>query len=282
MTYKLNNPYIANIYVLFGWPLKYSLSPVIHNAVFGKSNKNSIYFAQPVKPEHFPKALETMIQLNWKGANITIPYKQEVLQHLNYTDDLALRIGAVNTIINDSGKLKGYNTDLQGFLMSLPSGLDKNGEVICLGAGGAALSVVTALADIGFHDIAIINRTLQNAKKLKQNIIKNYPYCKIKLIQWDELAVDSLRNKELIVNCTPVDFPCPREIINNDLFFNTRCVYDLRYGLDNNLLLAMAAANEVVYVQDGVEMLIWQAALAQKIWTNEMPSIIEIREALRL
>ncbi len=269
-----------DIYLLLGSPIEFTLSPLIHNSVFQHEQLNALYFAQPVTPENFGQAVVSMQKLNWCGANITIPYKQTVLKYLDEIDETAQKAGAVNTIVN-KGRLIGYNTDVLGFKRSLPDDLNRDRSAVCLGAGGAALAVVVALADLGFSKINIINRSYQNTVSLIKKISPYYPKLELNGWKWQELTPDCLKNRELVVNCTPADFALPDFVHNDAMFQETRIVYDLRYGLKSNKLLKKAQLNQVEQVFDGLEMLIWQAAYSQKIWRGRLPDIALIKEALK-
>ncbi|MFW6029220.1 MAG: shikimate dehydrogenase family protein, partial [Halanaerobiales bacterium] len=156
-----------NIYVLYGYPLKTSLSPIIHNSTLDKS----IYFKQPVKSGDLEFAINAIRKFNWKGANITIPHKVKVVKYLDEIDESVKTTGAVNTIENVGEKLIGYNTDVNGFKDSLPL-FNKKERAIIIGAGGAARAVVFALIKIGFKEIHIYNRTLNRSQDLKEFFLK--------------------------------------------------------------------------------------------------------------
>ena len=270
---------MPNIYVLFGYPINFTLSPIIHNAIFSKNNENSIYFAQPIKANKIKSALQSMKDFNWKGANVTIPYKQSVIEFLDVIDVSAKKIGAVNTILNDNNKLIGYNTDFLGFKHTIPQELNKEKPIICLGAGGAALAIVSALVDSGFKDISIINRTESKAKDLVGKIKNNFNQ-NVSIILFNNVTEQHLNNKELIINCTPVNFPLP-ELNYNNILKNISCVYDLRYGIKNNKFIQLAKTNGSQYIFDGLQMLIWQALYAQKIWNGSLPNYNIVEEVLK-
>ncbi len=270
------------VYVLLGWPLNYTLSPLIHNCIFSQRQKGEIYYTQPVFPADFFHFVKLFRLLGWQGANVTTPFKEEIITHLDYVDPLAAKIGAVNTIHNEDGRLSGYNTDAGGFIMTLPTSLSKDHPVLCLGAGGAARAIVFSLAEVGYRYIRVANRTVERTEMLCSDLRVHYPNCDISSISWRHLAAQHFIESELIINCTSVDFPWPLELHKQSLFSGAKCVYDLRYGRSENGFIALAQNQQVPSVINGVDMLIWQAALAQQIWTGAMPSISLIKEKLKL
>lgn len=260
-----------NIYVLYGYPLKSSLSPKIHN----NSLKNCSYFKQAVKPINLKFAIRVIRKFAWKGANITIPHKINVIKYLDEIDDSAKTIGAVNTINNIDGKLIGHNTDVIGFKESLPLLSSKNRAII-IGAGGASRAVILALIEMGFREIHIYNRTLQKAKHLKEFFFNIFPKVCFKTFSLDKVHL--IQTGDILVNCTPLNNPIPKKHIHK--IKNFECIYDLKYKKDIELL-TFAKKYGVKHVSNGLDMLILQAAYAQKIWTNTFPNVKKIKDSLK-
>ena len=137
---------------IFGYPIAHSISPAMHQAAFDHLGLNARYEPWETPPESLSQGVDRLRDETYLGANVTVPHKRDVMHYLDEVDDLAGRIGAVNTVINDRGRLSGTNTDVFGFLHSLkeeadldPSGLD----VVLVGAGGAARAAAYALATAG-------------------------------------------------------------------------------------------------------------------------------------
>lgn len=260
-----------DIYVLYGYPLKNSLSPKIHNSTL----KNAIYFKQSVKPCDLEFAINAIKKFNWRGANITIPHKIEVMKYLDEVDESAKTIGAVNTIKNIDHKLIGYNTDVNGFKDSLPL-LNHKDRAIVIGAGGAARAVILALIKVGFKEICIYNRTLKKAQELKDFFLNLFTSINIQVFSLDEIYL--MRPGNILINCTPLSNPIPNKYIHK--IENFECVYDLKYQKEIELL-NLAEEYHVKYIVNGLDMLILQAAYAQEIWTREFPNIKKIKEALK-
>ncbi|MFH1031924.1 MAG: shikimate dehydrogenase, partial [Chloroflexota bacterium] len=156
---------------LIGNPVEHSMSPAMHNAAFKEMGLDYLYFPFRVKKEDLGKAIEGMRALGIRGLNVTIPHKVVVIEFLDELDGLAKKIGAVNTIVNNDGKLKGYNTDASGFLQPLlEKGINpRDKSVVVLGAGGASRAISFVLADKGAH-LVILNRRVAGAKELAGRI----------------------------------------------------------------------------------------------------------------
>ena len=147
---------------IIGDPVEHTMSPAIHNAAFNELGLDYVYLPFPVQQGQLGEAIKGMRALNFRGLCVTIPHKVAVIQFLDKLDPLAERIGAVNTIVNDSGVLTGYNTDASGFLNSLlERKVDPEGKkVVILGAGGASRAISFILADNGAR-LTILNRLLE-------------------------------------------------------------------------------------------------------------------------
>ena len=147
---------------ILGYPLGHSISPCFQNAAFTNLGIEATYEAWPVVTAELPERIQNLRESDFLGANVTIPYKELVIPLLDEIDDWALKIGSVNTIVNQAGHLIGYNTDTVGFLRAIseygnyePSGRD----VLLIGAGGAARAAAHALMEARVKTLWIANRT---------------------------------------------------------------------------------------------------------------------------
>ena len=154
---------------IFGYPIRHSISPPMHQAAFDHAGINASYEAWETHPDALAEGVSRLRSELYLGGNVTVPHKQAVMEHLDEVDDLARRIGAVNTIISSHGRLLGTNTDAEGFITSLkvhgdvdPAGLD----VVLVGAGGAARAAAHALVDAGIRSLTIANRTVSGQSRL--------------------------------------------------------------------------------------------------------------------
>ncbi len=271
---------------LIGDPVGHTVSPAMHNAAFRELGLSYIYLPFRVRKEELDQAIQGMKALNIRGWNVTTPHKVAVMPLLDEIDPVAKRIGAVNTIVNDDGLLRGYNTDAGGFLQALlDRGIDPEGKnVVILGAGGASRAISFILAERGAH-LAILNRqpTLDRALELAQRISAEFGQEVTALGLNAENLASCLARADLVVNATSVGMcpdddqtPVPAELLRPGLV-----VYDIVYNPVRTRLLreAEAAGAQVI---GGVEMLVGQGALAFTKWTGkEAPRELMKREALK-
>jgi shikimate dehydrogenase len=266
---------------IIGDPVEHSLSPVVHNAAFESAKLDYIYVPFRVRSENLTQAIEGMRALNIRGLSVTIPHKVKVIPLLDDIDTLAEHIGAVNTIVNQDGRLKGYNTDASGFLRSLTEQKieisDKN--IVVLGAGGAARAIAFTLADKGAN-LTIINRHVESAEKLAGRISSTFR----KHVVSGDMSIESLKehlNKaDILVNTTSLGMypdndlsPVPSDLIKRDIV-----VVDIIYNPLNTKLLIDAKTKGSKTIS-GMEMLIFQAVAAFEIWTGKTAPVNIMREA---
>ena len=245
------------IFAVFGNPVLHSLSPVMHNAAFAATGYNGIYAAIRVKD--IRPAVAGMRALGLKGASITIPHKESVLACLDDIDPTARRIRAVNTIVNDDGSLKGFNTDCDGVMQALAEKISIEGRRVgILGAGGAARAVAFAVIGRG-ATATIFNRSREKGEALAADLGADFkPLC--------EFAAERC---DILVNTTPVgmspqgqDTPLLGEKMKPGLV-----VMDIVYNPLKTRLLreAEAAGCETI---DGLSMFVHQGARQFELWTG--------------
>lgn len=163
---------------LVGYPLGHSISPLLHNSSIKKLGLNYIYLPFQVEEERLREAIEGLKALNFRGVNVTIPYKKKVLALLDSIDPQAARIGSVNTIVNDEGLLKGYNTDFDGLIRMIreDGNFDIKGKkVLIIGAGGTASTAGTAVLSEGASAVYLLNRNSEKAEELLKKWREDYP-----------------------------------------------------------------------------------------------------------
>ncbi len=272
---------------LIGDPVEHSMSPVMHNAAFREIGIDYLYLPFRVKKEELSKAIEGMRALNMRGLNVTIPHKVAVLQFLDELDNLAEKIGAVNTIVNDDGVLKGYNTDGAGFLQALlEKGIGPEGKnIVILGAGGASRAISFTLADRGAH-LVILNRLLELdwAKELASRISQTFAQEVTALELNRENLARVLDKTDILVNATSVGMsPNTDETpFDSDLLRPDIIVYDIVYNPIKTRLLREAEMIGAKTI-DGIDMLIWQGAIAFEKWTGQKaPVKLMKQEAIKL
>ncbi|MHA1835546.1 MAG: shikimate dehydrogenase [Candidatus Odinarchaeia archaeon] len=260
---------------LIGNPVSHSLSPLMQNLAFKIKGLNIAYIAFPVKREQLADAIKGLKALEFIGANVTIPYKTDVINLLNKVDKMAMSIGAVNTILNSNGELIGYNTDgLAAFKLITEKITNlKETKVLILGAGGVARAISYYLAKEGV-ELLFVNRTVQRALNLIEDLRKEFgEKSKLKLVKSGALH-NIIKNVKLIINATPLGMwpnvdnsPLEEKYLTPD-----HIVFDTVYNpLETRLI--KAAKTIGCPVIEGYKMLVLQGAFSFKIWTGEEPPI---------
>ena len=255
---------------VIGDPIEHTMSPAIHNAAFIQMGLDYIYIPFHVKEEELGKALDGMRGLNVRGLNVTLPHKVTIIPFLDELDSLVEKIGAVNTVTNDEGVLKGSNTDASGFLQALlERGIEPKGKrVVILGAGGASRAISFILAEGGAH-LVILNRRLERAEELAGRLSTTFDkgVRALKLIA--ENLTWALQEADILINTTSVgmspnisETPVPSNLLRPGLV-----VADIVYNPIRTRLLREAEEADAKTI-DGVDMFVWQGALAFEIWTG--------------
>ena len=251
------------------------MSPIMHNAAFKELGINYIYVPFKVRKEDLSKAIEGMKALNIKGLNATTPHKVTVIPFLEELDPMAEKIGAVNTIVNNDGVLKGYNTDAFGFLkVLLERGIESKGtNVVILGAGGASKAISFALAEKGAN-LIILNRTLDKAKECANGISK-ISRKEVEAAQLNEKNIaEALEKADILINATSVGMnpDINKTVVTSDLIKPSLIVFDIVYNPIKTKLLREAEKAGARTIS-GLDMLIWQGALAFEKWTGHKAPI---------
>lgn len=273
---------------VIGHPVRHSYSPFIHNVAIELTKLDLIYLSFDVPSSQLKNALNGMIALGILGYNVTIPHKEKIIPYLNFVVDEASVVGAVNTVVNDMGKLTGYNTDVFGVQETLlPYKKDIADEnVTVIGAGGAARAVVyTLIRYFRPNKIFILNRTEQKADTLKNHFSSAMKFSSIKTGElFSDSNIEWFTDSKLIVNATPVGMsPLTDDSIISlpRAFVKGQIVFDLIYNPSPSKLLQMASALGAVTI-DGSNMFIHQAAKAFELWTGKEMPVEEVRSALKL
>ena len=271
---------------IFGYPIAHSISPAMHQAALDHAGIDAIYDAWETPPNALARGVAVLREDDYLGANVTVPHKQAVMEHLDEIDELATRIGAVNTIVNDDGRLLGSNTDAAGFIDSLrdeahltPSGLD----VVLVGAGGAARAAAYALALEGAESLTIANRTLDRARTLADEV--HQVGLATRALALDDVGlIDRCLEAQVIVNSTSMGMlhgaaeglsPIPSEAIRPGVV-----VYDMVYNPADTPLLKIARSGGA-RVTGGLLMLVYQGAASFRQWTGRPASTTVMLDAAR-
>jgi shikimate dehydrogenase len=252
---------------VLGWPLDHTLSPIIHNAAFRRLGMDWVYLSFPVPPERLADAVSGLRALGARGANVTMPHKESIVQYLDGLSSEAEELGAVNTVQQLGGKLIGHNTDVAGFVAFLTedAGFDVTGRTaLVLGAGGAARAVVKGLVDSGAAAITIAGRTPDRTHK----IAGTSPLARS--VAWDE-AAGLVQDFDLIVNATPLGM-AGEDPVAGASFRPGQTVVDLIYDPPVTPLVDKARAAGAD-AWSGLGMLVHQAVASFSIWTGRQPPV---------
>lgn len=263
----------TSVYCIIGNPVRHSLSPVIHNAAFEHTGINAVYVA--FEPSSVHHAITAIKSLGIKGASVTIPFKVDVLQLCDSVDTLAMRIGSVNTLVNNNGTIKGYNTDGYGLLRSLETnGIEYiNKKILIIGNGGSARAIAYTLAEKNAQ-ITICGRNQNNVKMLADDLRKNFTTIHDILII--ELNPDITSEYDIVINTTPVGMKPETDKLPIDirLLHHHHVVVDIIYSPLHTLFL-QKAQRKGCSVITGDYMLLYQASMQFEIWTGQ-PAPVDI------
>jgi shikimate dehydrogenase len=242
---------MKNVYGLLGESLGHSFSPQIHREIFKKLGIEGEYKLFELKEQELKCAVQKYMKQGIKGLNVTIPFKIKIMTFLDEISPEAEKIGAVNTISMGNSVLTGYNTDYNGFGMSLSrSRVEvKDKSAVILGTGGVSKAVVQYLLDYGAKSITYVSRSPGDG-------IKGYG------------EISSLKG-DMIINCTPCGM-CPTADVSpvpDDILKNFKTAVDLIYNPEETVFLKLAKENGLKTV-NGLYMLVGQAVAAQEIWNG--------------
>jgi 3-dehydroquinate dehydratase / shikimate dehydrogenase len=257
-TYRIDQVDAATrVYGVVGDPIAHSLSPAIMNAAMRRANVNGVYVALHAKTLKDLMACVRDIPIH--GLSVTMPYKQDIIEHLDNTDGHTTKIGACNTVVRaQDGKLYGFNTDAAGVVRPLERRLPlENSKILVLGAGGAARAAVFGLKERG-AEVFILNRSAGPAQKLARQARAR----SVKRPDLKKLAFD------VIINATPIGLGNTRETPLKEEEIKARFVFDMVYDPIETRLLKLAKERGAEVIP-GYEMFVHQAARQFEIWTGK-------------
>ncbi|WP_332690801.1 shikimate dehydrogenase [Halalkalibacter lacteus] len=270
---------MEKVYGLLGHPVGHSMSPLIHNDAFSNVGIKANYQAFDVEPEMLEEAITGIKALGIAGCNVTVPHKIAVMKFIDEVDEEAEQIGAVNTIVNQNGKLIGHNTDGRGYVQSLIEETNEditNKRFLIIGAGGAARGVITALLRYGIGDLTITNRTQDKIEPL------------LELAKMFQTTANRATRAEVEQNLDQFDV-----LINTTSIGMSPRIEDSPLSLEN--LRAGAIASDLIYnplktkflkeaqvrggkSHTGIGMFVNQAALSFEHWTGVRPDHNRMRK----
>lgn len=256
------------LFAIFGNPVKHSRSPLMHNHVFKKLGFKACYTR--ILLEDGSKLKETFFAQKLSGANVTVPHKEAAFKACDEVRGFAKEIGVVNTLINEDGRLIGYNTDADGFLFSIEAFEDVK-KVLIIGAGGTAKALAKKFKLEKF-DVSVLNRSKGNLAYFKDSGFKSY--------SWEDCPVQEY---DLIINTTSAglsdeEYPAPIELLT-ELLQNCSYCADAIYGKLTPFLKLCKEMN--ITYKDGADMLLGQGVLANNYFTHEEFSPQEIQDIMK-
>ncbi len=261
----------AKVAGVMGWPVGHSRSPRLHSYWLARHGIDGAYVPLAVAPENLEHAVRGLSALGFAGANVTIPHKEAVMPFLDDLDPAAERIGAVNTIVVQDGRLFGRNTDGFGFLENLNAGAPDwradAGPAVVIGAGGAAKAVAWALLDAGVPALQIVNRTAARAEALADALDAT-----AQVTAW-ESRHEALGGAALVVNTSALGMTGhPALDLDVGRLAGTAVVNDIVYQPLETPLLAAARARGLTAVE-GIGMLLHQGRPGFHAWFGVDPMV---------
>ncbi len=263
----------TTVCALFGHPVGHSLSPALHNAAFEALDLPFVYVAHDVEPGQVGKALEGVRAMGYRGLSVTIPHKVEAMHGVDEVVETAQVIGCINTVVNDNGRLIGYNSDGLGALGALrDAGADPQGKrVLVLGSGGAARAIAVTLArEAPPADIAILGVVPEELERLVGDVGQRGQSAVRGAELTDESLARALAEAEIVLHCSPIGMHpkveqslVPAELLRSDLV-----VFDAVYNPRRTKLLADADAAGCRTIE-GIEMFLGQAYVQFELWTGQ-------------
>lgn len=256
---------------VIGWPISHSRSPLIHGYWLKQLSIDGSYTRQPVEPQALPSFINELGKAGFAGCNVTIPHKEAVFDLVMPADEPTRRLGAVNTIYLQEGRILGTNTDGEGFINSLKQGSPKlrldNTRAVVLGAGGASVAVVNAILDQGASEVTVANRTREKAEALRKRF-----GARVAAIGWED-AADQLVDCSLLVNTTSLGMKGQPDLaIDLSRLSPAATVTDIVYTPLRTRLLVDAAARGNIVVE-GLGMLLHQAVRGFGLWFGVTPQV---------
>ncbi len=266
---------------VIGDPIEHTLSPTIQNAAFNHLELDFVFLAFRVKAADLENAIQGMRGLGIHGLNVTMPHKNTVIRCLDKVDSTVKFLGSANTILNEKGRLSGFNTDSVGALKALHENgiaLSKK-KVLLLGAGGAAKAIAFALArEVG--ELVVLNRAAEKAKELAEALGQKFNRKVVGGALYPYALAENLRDSDVLVNATSVGMKpnLSQSLVAPQWLRSDLTVMDIVYNPVETKLVkdAKTAGAKVI---SGLEMLIYQGAASFEIWTGRLAPIKVMQQA---
>lgn len=257
---------------LIGYPLNHSISPCIHNYLIYKNKINGGYNCfELIEAKNIGDLLKFLKIYNFCGLNITLPYKEAIINYIHELSDEAEKVRSVNTLCIKNDCIKGFNTDIYGFRQMIRhNNINFKGKTVTiLGAGGVSRSVLPVILEESAKEVYILCRDIKKGNK----IIDGFNISHLSNIYVKEINL--LRKHfecDIIINATSagINSPFDIDLKNVKVYY---CAIDLQYNLNNFTYFLQSLSNQKVTLIDGIDMLIYQALKSFEIWTERDISI---------
>lgn len=268
---------------VFGHPIVHTASPAMHNAAFAALEMNWAYLAFDVDPANLKSALHGARDMGLRGVNLTVPHKILALDFLDDVDADARKLGAVNTVVFENGKLRGCNTDGYGIAKAIREEFNfgfKGKRVLVLGAGGAGRAIAVKAALDGALRVYVANRTAAKIEPIAKEIAGTKSECRA--VELTTAAITSvIGDVDLLINATSVGLKDEETLaLPASLFTPQLFVYDTIYRPAETALLK-TADDAGARTANGLSMLLHQGVKAFEIWTGRKAPLAVMRRALR-
>lgn len=268
-------------------PIRHSISPKMHNAAFSKLGLDYAYLAFDIDQSQLEDSVKGLKAMGARGFNVSMPYKTAIIEYLDELSPAAKLCQAVNTVVNENGKLIGHMTDGSGLIRSLQDeGYDIRGKkVTVIGCGGAGKAIQIQAALDGVAELSIFNRSARRGQQVV-DLINKHTKCKATFYNLnDELALkEQLADSYLLINATSIGMAELEDqsfISDSTILHSGLIVCDIIYNPRKTKLLQQAE-EAGCKIMNGVGMIIYQGAEAFKLWTGEDMPIDHVKEVLNL
>ncbi|NSW75458.1 MAG: shikimate dehydrogenase [Candidatus Atribacteria bacterium] len=269
----------TRLLALLGHPVSHSLSPSFQNAALQFLGLPFVYLAFDVLPQNLSKAVEAIKTLNARGFNVTVPHKERICSFLDHLEEEAQIVQAVNTVVNEDGRLLGYNTDIYGFEKSMEEeGVRIEGKnVLLLGAGGVSRAIVFALGRKNITSLIIANRTLERAQELALFAERFFSF-PVKVASWEDAMEgegECFHGVDVIVNATSLGIKGEAIPLDWHKFLSCSLVMDVVYRKGSETGFVVEARKRGIHGFSGKSMLLYQGVRSFELFTGH-PAPVEI------
>lgn len=257
---------------IIGNPVEHSISPILHNTLSSILDLDLVYVPLKVEKEDLAIVVKALKSLDFVGFNVTIPYKKDIMKHIDENSIEAILMGAVNTVKKIDGKLYGYNTDGEGFLRSFKEEAKTSFEgkkVVLIGAGGVARPIAVKIASEGAEKISLVNRTKEKAIELAEAVNENVKEI-VQVYNFEDKTFKmAVEESDIVINTTSVGMTpdIKSTPISGSYFNGSQIVYDVIYTPFETKLLKDAKKKGCKTI-NGLGMLFYQGIKAYEIWTG--------------